>query len=293
MMFRYSLAAALAAALLAVPAGAKRVARIFTPLDCVVRADAVVVGKVTAIEKEQVTAAPAPGDPSKLSYSVAVVKVESGLFGADNATHVRVAFIPPAPERREPPAAGAPGRAPARTGFQPVHLKEGTEGLFYLSKHHGGQFYVIQPIMRPAETKFDGYKDELALAKRACAVFRDPLKALKAEKAEERGFAALVLVNKYRAYPENPGVQYEQGRVTAEESRLILKGLTEASWKPDVKGGDAYRAFASLGLTAQDGWKHPALKPGEDFAAKTKEAFAEWLAGPGKDYQIRKWVPKK
>jgi len=52
-------------------------------------------------------------------------------------------------------------------------------------------------------------------------------------------------------------------------------------------------AFSVLGLNDKDGWKYPMVKPGEDFIDKTKEAFTAWLAGPGKDYQVSKLVPKK
>jgi hypothetical protein len=292
-MVRSLVVAALAALVVALPAGAKRVARVFTPLDCLVRADAVVVGKVTALEKEPVTAAPAPGNPNKISYTVAVIKLESGLYGADNVTHVKVAFIPPPRDHQEPPANTGKSQ---RTDFHPVYLKEGMEGLFYLSKHHSGQFYIIHPIMSPAESKVDGYKDEVALAKRACAVFSDPQKTLKSEKADDRGFAAAVLVRKYRVYPEGAGGgEYVNAKLDADESRLILKGLAGANWKADPANGnsDAYAAFSQLGLTDKDGWKYPMVKPGEDFQEKTKQAFAKWLEGPGKDYRINKWVPRK
>jgi hypothetical protein len=287
-MIRYFLAAA-AAALVLAPVEAKRAIRIFTPVEKLVRADAVVVGKVTALEKEVVTATPAPGDPNKLSYKVAVVKVEGALVGAANVTHVKVGFIPPPPA--EP---GATPVRPIRGGFQPVNLTEGMEGLFYLTKHHGGQFYTIQPIMAPIDSKDDGYKAQVALAKTAAAALADPMKALKGGKADARSFAAAVLVRKYRAYPEGSG-EYENAKIGADESRLILKALAEADWKPAPNTGtsEAYAAFSQLGLTAQDGWKYPMVKPGEDFMQKTQETFAKWVEGPGKDYRVSKWAPKK
>jgi hypothetical protein len=295
-MVRSLVVAALAALVLSAPVEAKRAIRVFTPVDKLVRADAVVVGKVTALEKEMVTAAPAPGDPNKLSYKVAVIKVESALVGAENVTHLKVGFIPPPPARPEPPA-NVPGRgAPARGGFQQVNLTEGTEGLFYLTKHHGGQFYTIHPLMAPADTSAADYKDQVAFAKKAAAALAEPLKALKAEKAEDRAFAAAVLVRKYRTYPEGAGGgEFVEGKLDADESRLILKGLAGANWKPDPATGtaEAYTAFSQLGLADKDGWKYPVVKPGEDFQEKTKEAFAKWLEGAGKEYRVSKWVPKK
>jgi hypothetical protein len=266
--------AAAAALVLATPVGAKRAIRIFTPIEKLVRADVVAVGKVTALDK--------------VTYKIAVIKIESGLFGAANITHVKVGFIPPAPV--DPTA---PGR-PIRGGFQQVNLTEGLEGLFYLTKHHSGEFYVINPIMAPAEASADGYKEQVALVKKGAEVLADPVKALKAEKADDRAFAANVMVNKYRAYPEGGG-EVETVKVPADESKLVLKALTEGNWmgKPNAANApNAFQAFSQLGLTDKDGWKYPVVKPGEDFIDKTKEAFTAWVAGAGKDYQINKLVAK-
>lgn len=289
-MIRYVLTAAVAALVLATPVEAKRAIRLFTPIEKLVRADAVVVGKVTALEKETVSATPVPGAPDKIAYTIAVIKVETGLFGAASATHVKVGFVPPAPV--DPAAPVRPGRG----GFQQqVNLTEGLEGLFYLTRHHGGEFYVINPIMAPADAKADGYKEQVALVKQGAAVLADPAKALKAEKVGDRSFAAGVLVNKYRAYPEGGG-EVETVKVPADESRLVLKALAAGTWKADPNdphAANAYQAFSQLGLTDKDGWKYPVVKPGEDFVEKTREAFAAWVTGAGKDYQIGKLVAKK
>src|SRR6185437_2383603 len=61
--------------------------------------EVVVIGKVTAIEKESVAAAPAPGARNKVDYQVAVVQIQSALAGAANITHIKVGFVP------HPPAA--------------------------------------------------------------------------------------------------------------------------------------------------------------------------------------------
>jgi hypothetical protein len=266
-----------------------------SPLQKLTRAEVVVVGKVTAIEKDVVTATPHPDVKDKLTYKVAVIKIETGLVGAANVTHVKVGFIPPPPAdpaRPEPPAI-----RPGRGGFGPVHLTEGQEGLFYLTKHHSGEFYTINPLLAPTDSKAGEYKDQVAFAKRAAAALADPMKALKAEKADERSFAAIVVITRYRTYPESGG-EVENVKVPADESKLLLKALAEAKWKPDPNSDgtapNGYAAFAQLGLiNDKDGWKYPMVKPGEDFIDKTKEAFVAWLAGPGKDYQISKLAPKK
>ncbi|HEY1186059.1 MAG TPA: hypothetical protein VGE74_00320 [Gemmata sp.] len=284
-MIRTLFVAALAALLLVTPAEAKRV-RMFTPLEKLARADAVVVGKVTAIEKEPAAVAAEPGAKEKLSYRVAVVKVETGLIGAANVTHIKVGFSPVAANADAPVR---PGR-----GLSPFSPTEGAEGVFFLTKHHTGDFYVIGTMLAPVLTTAPDYKDQLALVKKAAGVLADPMKALKADKAD-RAFAANVLLSKYRAYPDGGG-EVGTVKVDAEESKLILKALAEGNWKGDPNTPNdigAYLSFSLLGLNDKDGWKQPVVKPGEDFIEKTKEAFVKWLDGPGKNYQVNKLVAKK
>ncbi|MBN9122334.1 MAG: hypothetical protein J0I06_24875 [Planctomycetes bacterium] len=280
---------AVSAVLLAVPASAKRVVRPFSPVEKLVLAETVVIGKVTAIEKDTVNTAPAPG-AEKVAHQIAVIKVESGLVGAANVTHIKVGFVPPA--RGEPPAIG-PGRFGG--GFGPVVLTEGLEGLFYLTRHHTGEFYTAPAMLTPATTGDAGYKGEVAFVKKAAVVLADPVKALKADKADARAFAAAVLARKYGSYPISGGA-FETEKVSREESALILKALAEGDWTidpTDVNELNGYRTFGQLRLTDADGWKPPVVKAGENHVEKTKEAFVAWLAGPGKDHQVRKFVPKK
>ena len=295
-MCRNLLLAALAVALVAGPALAGAAAPPPSAHQKFASAQVVVVGKVTAIEKATVDAPQFPGVKEKTSYKVAVIKIESGLVGAANVTHIKVGFVPAAPAPVGDPAVPPVGRPiPGRGGFGPVVLTEGQEGLFYLSKHHSADFYTISPMLAPIGAKDDGYKDQLAQAKLGAAALTDPMKALKAEKAPDRLFAANVLIQKYRAYPEG-GVEAELVKISADESKLVLKAIAEGNWKGDPNDGNApnsYQAFSMIGLNEKDGWKYPVVKPGEDFIEKTKEAYVAWLAGAGKDYQISKWVAKK
>lgn len=288
-MYRYLLTAAAVVLVLVTPVEAKRIAN-YTPLQKLTRADAVVVGKVTTIEKETVSATTHPSVKDKIEYKIAVIKIGDGLVGAANVTHIKVGFIPPPPAD---PAAPAPVR-PGRGGFGPVALTEGQEGLFFLTKHHSGEFYTISFLMAPVDAKAEDYKAQVEQAKKGAAILTDPMKALKADKADDRTFAAIVLVNKYRAYPDN-AAEVENVKVGADESKLVLKALAEANWKPDPNDGNApnaYQAFSMIGLNDKDGWKYPMIKPGDDFIEKTKEAYVAWLAGAGKDYQLSKIVAK-
>lgn len=287
-MTRNLLIAAGVVAMLAVPVEAKRVARPFTPLEKVARAEVVVTGKVSAVEKEMVNAIRYAGDNEKVPHKVAVIKIDKGLVGGGAVTHVKVGFIPPPPADPAVP----PGR-PVRGGFQQVDLKEGQEGLFFLTKHPSGEFYAITPMMAPLDPKAENYNAQAEQVTKAAAALSDPMKALKAEKADDRFFAAAALLSRYRSFPDD-GRETELAKVPADESKLILKALGEADWtknEPEVLG--AMQAFYLLGLNETTGWKQPLIKPGDNFQQVMKSSFERWLAGPGKDYQIEKIVPKK
>lgn len=266
-------------------------------------AEVVVVGKVTAVEKETVDAEPFPGATDKVAFKVAVVKIESPLAGANALTHIRIGFVPPPKAEPLPPLnPNLPLRPvrPIRPNFAP-DLKEGSEMLFFLTKHPKADFYIMPGMSPPVDVKSDAGKKELDEVKKVTELLADPMKGLKSEKAEVRAETAAALVMKYRAYPEFGG-DVDQVAIGADESKLILRAIAGADWKavrPGPGGMNALAAFYSLGLNEQDGWKPPALpkvQPGQprpDFNAIQKAAFVKWLDGPGKDYVIKKLVPKK
>jgi hypothetical protein len=275
-------------ALTAAPADAKRIARPFTPLEKVARAEVVVAGTVSAVEKETVNAVRFAGDAEKVAHKVAVIKVDKALVGGAGVTHLKVAFVPPPPaDPNAPPVRGGRG------GFQAVDLKPGQEGLFFLTRHPGGEYYTITPMMAPLDPKGENYKAQAEQASKAAAALADPLKALKAEKPADRFFAASALLAKYRSYPET-GDEVESVKVPAAESKLILQAIAEADWaKADENGLGGLQAFYQLGLNPAAGFTQPKPAPGANFQDALKKAYTDWLAGPGKDYQVEKIVPKK
>jgi hypothetical protein len=304
-MRRYLFAAALVAGLVAANESVAKLMIAFRPApQRAVTADAVVVGKVTAIEKDTVDALPFPGAKDKIAYKVAVVKIQTNLAGANNLTHIKVGFIPPA--KAQPPAPPPPGQPairpirPIRPGLQAPELKEGQEMLFFLGKHSSADFYVMPGMSPPVDVTTDAGKKEVEAVKRVTELLADPMKGLKSDKADVRAETAAVMVLKYRSYPDSGG-ETEQVAIGADESKLILKAIAEADWKSvQTNPGmpNALQAFAQLRLTDKDGWKQPVFPkaaPGQpvDFAAIQKDAFVKWLAGPGKDYQIKKVVAKK
>ena len=177
--------------------------------------------------------------------------------------------------------------------------------LFFLTKHPGGNFYVMPAMSPPIEVKGEQGKKDLEAVERITATIADPMKGLKSEKANVRAETAAILIMKYRTYPEfAAGV--DQLPIDAEESRLIVQALADGEWSQKVRplpnaGGvpSLLQAFYQLGLTDKDGWKQPMAPPPQpgqppaDFAAILKKAYTEWLAGPGKDYRVKKLVARK
>ena len=100
-------------------------------------------------------------------------------------------------------------------------------------------------------------------------------------------------------YCSRPLGEFETSKLSAPESRAILKALAEANWQRDPNdpfSPNGFKSFERLSLTGKDAM--PMLPPndGEDEGAyinKVKAAFAKWVDGAGKDYLINKVVPKK
>ncbi len=302
-MRRFLYATAIAAvALIASPAVALRIAMpIQNTTQKTVQADAVVVGKVTEIEKEEVEVLPHQGATDKVKMRVAVIKIETGLVGAKNVTHVKVlmpgaaAEQPPQPDQ---PQIGRPIR-PGLGGFGPVTLKEGEEGLFFLAKHPtAANYYTISAGNNPIPAKDEKYKDELAKVKAVVAVVADPMAALKAEKPADRLTATAVLLQKYRRGMTVPA---KEVAIPAEETKAILKALLEADWTAADKPTPGYdyqsapsNLVGQLGLYpgSPNGLAQFQVKPGESYNAKYQEAFKAWHAKAGDKFDIKKFVPK-
>lgn len=270
---------------LAAPVFAGAPAPIPHPIERAFSAPVVIVGTVTGIEPDLVDAAPDPGLP-KAGYRIAVVKIGKNLAGAAGLTHIRVGFIPPAK-----PIPGA-RRADLRERPDPK-LKEGREMLFFLTKHPDGVFYAIPNTLHPVEASASDFKVQIESVTKALAAVADPVRSLTAANALDRFDAALALVTKYRMSDGRRDV--EAVPIDADENRLILKALAEGDWKNDPSGVrlSGFIAIYRLGLSEADGWRAPGGKQGEEYTETMRKAFNAWLAGPGQDYHIKKFVSKK
>jgi len=307
-MRRYLLAASVALAAIVVADNAASGMKIAMrpPAQRAISAEVVIVGKVTAIEKETVDAIQYANAKDKIAFKVAVVKIQTNLAGADNMTHIKIGFVPPPPPAPSvqpvPIQPGGPAVVPIRPrpGLQSPVLKEGQEMLFFLVKHPSANFYVMARMSPPIDVTTDAGKKDLESVKKVTELLADPMKGLKSDKADVRTDTAAALVMKYRSFPEFGG-EVDQVAIGAEESKLILQILADADWKalrPTPGFPSAQQAFYQLGLTDKDGWNPPMFprpQPGQppvDFVAIQKDTFVKWFAGPGKDYRIKKIVPK-
>lgn len=234
-------------------------------------ADAVFVGKVTAIEPVDV------GEKGALKYRIAIVTISEAIRGVKDVKSVRVGFIPPTPPKVGAPKIGGGPRNP--------QLTVGQEGLFILSMHPEGKFYQAPNFGAFTASAQPNYKADVDRAKRVAAVMANTKQALQSKDADERLMAASILVAKYRTQ-RGPGAQQEP--IDADESKLILNAIANASWKP-ARFGDPnpYQLFNQLGITAQDGWKAPVnIKTQDDL----RDAVQAWVKDNGDTYRIKRFV---
>ncbi|MCE9532681.1 MAG: hypothetical protein K8T89_16410 [Planctomycetes bacterium] len=272
------------------------------PAQQAMTAEAVVVGKVTEIEKEVTKASLFPGAKDKVDYQVAVLKISESVLGAKGLTTIRVGTQVGAlaPVQPNVPPNGQIRIRPAIAPFpQPqVSLTEGQEGCFFLTKHHDGDFYVLQQGGLPLDKKAADFDKQLDSVKKLLKAFEDPKTALQAKDAADRQFAACMLVQKYRQYPQitmpTPTTKVVQEPIDAEVSKLILKTLSEMDWANiDPSGANLQNTFYQLGLQPKDGWVQPKFVQGQDFNKMMGAAVKKWMTENADKYRIQRQVVSK
>ena len=273
-----------------------------TPAQQAMTAEVIVVGKVVEIEKELTKATSHPSVKEKIDYHVGVVKISESIQGAKGLTTIRVGWQPT-------PRLGGPGGnlEPAiQPAIQPIRrppfqqpqasLTEGQEGCFFLTKHHDGDFYVLQQFGSPLDKKSADFDKQLSSVKKLLKTYEDPKSALKAKDAADRQFAAIMLVQKYRTYPQvnTPNVKVAQEGIDAEESKLILQTLSEMEWnKVDANGMSLQNVWYQIGVQPKDGWVQPKFVQGQDFNKIMGEAVAKWLKENAEKYRVQRYSASK
>ncbi len=235
-------------------------------------ADVIVIGKVASVS-DKVEATAVPGGKDKISYTVAVIAIDKVLKG--DAKEKVLLGLP----------AGASGKAPA------VKLEPGQDGLFFMTKHHDGDFYVLPMagcfVSAQSKAAFTTERDE---AQRTVSVLADPLAGLKAKDASKRLDAIYLLLTVYRTAPLNVMCKLES--IPEEESHLILKGLLDADWNYDNYKGANYKQYPGqlfnlLALTQKEGFQ----KPGQGILTPEYAAAArKWLEKNWETFRVQKVV---
>lgn len=254
--FRGGFAALAGLLFLSASVEARRIAPAPIP-DRVARAEAVVVGKVTAIEAKPIKT------PDGAEYAVAVVKVDEALFGPKGLTHIKIGFQP-----------GTGGR------FPNLNLKVGQEACFFVSRQPGQDFYTWTYYFDVIGK--EELQGELATIKRWTKVLADPEAALKAKDANERFVAVAFLVKHYRT----PRGGVKTAELSADLSKQILETLAAAEWdkfNPEIRT-NAQGVFLQLGLTPAEGWNLP-----KDFQ-QVPELAKQWLKVNAAKHRIKYFV---
>ncbi|WP_157368890.1 hypothetical protein [Zavarzinella formosa] len=288
-------------------AKALRVALPPKPAMQAVQAEVIVLGKISEIEKDTVEATPYKGAPKeqKVAYKIAVLKIEDPLIGARGLTQIRIGFqaeaaVPAAPvlnNNQQPQIAIA--RRPIRPGFGPVALTAGMEGVFLLTPHHDGDFYVAVNNGAPLLKKDDNYAKELETIKKIAGAIDDPILALKSKDKADRALAAQSILTRYRGRPINGKVVEED--LPAEENKLLVDAVAELPWTPE--GNDYTKPSRSVLWNFLQpeklGFKQPVFKqpvpgaPAPDFNKQWEEATNEFLKANADKIKIKKLVAAK
>ena len=260
------------------PAGAHRLPAV----------DCVIVGRVTSIEAKPVTAARFPGDKQKGEYTVAVVKVDEGIFNANGMTSVRVAFVTPLPQPGPLPGPGPVIRPPIRR-YPQVKLEVGQEACMFLTKHPDEPFYTLQSYTDVLNKKDNpNFAKEMEPVRKAAKLLSDPKAGFDSKDAEDRFLTAALLVTRYQTVRPTATGQPKLEPISAEESKQILLAIADADWAPKAVVGPQFFAMTPQNtfnrLQNKTGWTQP-----KDFRQFPDEA-KKWLKANAETYRVQKYV---
>jgi len=226
-------------------------------------ADAVIIGKVTAIAAKPISLG------IGAEFQLVTVKVVEALAGCKGLKEVKVGIW----------MRGYGKKTPA------VTVVRDQEVLLFLRPNPDGKFFDVNPyeiIFGPRDRLLAA---DLDTARRAVKCLADPLAALKARAPADRLLAAATLLSRYRTQRDE---ESHSEPIPAEESKRILQTLAAAGWaQKQAHGIVPANLFFLLGLTEKDGWKQPG-----DLRA-TPAAAQKWLKDHAGTYRIQRYVPKQ
>lgn len=226
--------------------------------------EVVAVGTVVNVEPEPTRAKPQASAADDVAYTVTVVKIETPLIGARNLTHVRV------------------GTPRGQVTFLPDEGKV----LMFLRPHQVANFLVASPHHSPLDLSKDGAAQTLKTVEAVAATVNDPMKALSAERKDDRVAAAAILAERYRKLSRGLDGSEEVDR-PADESKLLFAALAEADWSAALPDGLTILSHMHALDLGPQGY---ALAPTVDAS---KERFVKWLADEGKSARVKQFVVRK
>ena len=246
-------------------------------------AERVFVGIVSNIEEMTEEVKVGPNSKETTTYTVAVVKILDPIKGVDKLTHIRVGFILQGYQQTD--------RFEGFGEERPINLVKGEKYLFHVNKHRSAGFNVsLNPYLLTDKETNAAMVNE---AKVAALVLTDPMKALKAEKTQDRALAAMLLLMRYRTADQALATRGPVTRVPldAEENAAILKSVVEGDWTAPVYGYVRLSEITSYTHT-DVAWKPPVVPAGGNAELVNQNAFQDWLAGPGAKFCFQKFVAK-
>jgi hypothetical protein len=245
-----------------------------------VNADAVFVGRVTAIKPVDIEAQSFPGAKTTQKFTIAIVQINEAIRGIKTEKMIEVGFVPIVQPKPGVPQIGGGRRSP--------QLEVGQEGLYALNKHHEGKFYLAPNFGNyiPAADKANLEK-EVKIAKQVVAVMANPKAALESKDAEARLMAASIQINRYRM--QKAPFPNREEPISAEETKLLFDALLADKWQPGRFGQpNAFQLFNQIGLNAKDGWTQPRNIKNID---EVRQAAQNWLR-EHPEYRIKRFVSK-
>jgi hypothetical protein len=276
------LAAAILLAGVTIPCGFVYALRVALPPgpERFANADAIFVGRVTAIKPVDIEAQSFPGAKTKQKFTIAIVQINEKIRGIKTEKMIEVGFIPFVQPKPGVPQISSGGRNP--------QMQVGQEGLFALNKHHEGKFYLAPNYGNyvPAADK-NNLAKEVKTAKQVVAVMANPKAALQSKDAEERLLAASIQIKSYRT--QKAPFPNREEPISAEETKLLFDAILADKWQPGRFGqANAFQLFNQLGLTAKDGWKSPMNIKNID---EVRQAAQTWLRDHP-EYRIKRYMSK-
>jgi hypothetical protein len=244
-------------------------------------ADLVVVGEVTKIGPMVAVVEPtADGQEITRSYTTAEVTVNTVLVGDAKRKAVKVGFHPKKPEEVE------------KDGYT-LQLAAKDVKCLFLKPHPSADFYIESGHGEPLDPAKKDHQPWLEQVKKVAAVLADPEKALKAEKADDRVFAALCLAYNYAPVDKDG---YTAEDLTKEQSDLILKALRDAD-PEKLERADGFfwvAAVERFGLAKGERLGQWFGERGKDRSAKRFKLYAEWYdkPGTGERPRLQYWVKR-